>query len=114
MPYSKNLQWIPLAVGVVAIVALGTWRLQRPSRLPELRVPKSPSEETRDGHTPEGNPVLQGELVRSGKLTGEPLGNWPQFRGLDRDGRSPESVPLLRQWPSEGPRRLWSVSLGEG
>ncbi len=38
---------------------------------------------------------------------------WPQWRGSNRDGVSDE-VGLLKEWPSEGPKMLWKVSLGEG
>lgn len=40
--------------------------------------------------------------------------DWPQWRGAQRTGLSTESG-LLRQWPAEGPRKIWSVNgLGEG
>lgn len=40
--------------------------------------------------------------------------DWPQWRGIARDGKSAESG-LLRQWPAKGPDQLWRVdSLGEG
>lgn len=40
--------------------------------------------------------------------------DWPQFRGPDRDGTSPETG-LLKQWPAEGPKEIWSYDgLGEG
>ncbi len=40
--------------------------------------------------------------------------DWPQFRGPSRDGISPETG-LLKQWPKEGPKELWSVDgLGIG
>lgn len=32
--------------------------------------------------------------------------DWPQWRGPDRSGRSPDTG-LLKQWPAGGPRRLW-------
>ncbi len=39
---------------------------------------------------------------------------WPQFRGPNRDGRSPD-VGLLKKWPSGGPKLLWSVrGIGAG
>ncbi|MBI3119364.1 MAG: PQQ-like beta-propeller repeat protein, partial [Candidatus Hydrogenedentes bacterium] len=39
---------------------------------------------------------------------------WPQWRGLHRDGRSPETQ-LLKQWPAEGPPLLWQTEgVGEG
>lgn len=35
-------------------------------------------------------------------------GNWPQWRGPNRDGISIETG-LLREWPEEGPAKIWSV-----
>src|SRR4051794_10440993 len=34
--------------------------------------------------------------------------DWPQFRGPRRDGVSKETN-LLKTWPKEGPKLLWSV-----
>jgi outer membrane protein assembly factor BamB len=39
--------------------------------------------------------------------------DWPQFRGMDRDGVSAETG-LVRNWPVEGPRVLWRRPIGEG
>ena len=40
--------------------------------------------------------------------------DWPQFRGIHRDGISPETG-LLPQWPQDGPQQLWMADgLGEG
>lgn len=40
--------------------------------------------------------------------------DWPQFRGLHRDGKSSERG-LIKQWPADGPRLLWSsAGLGRG
>lgn len=40
--------------------------------------------------------------------------DWPQFRGLNRDGKSPETG-LLKEWPAEGLTPLWVVQgLGKG
>ncbi len=40
--------------------------------------------------------------------------DWPQFRGLHRDGVSAETG-LLSSWPSGGPRLVWKISgLGDG
>lgn len=36
-------------------------------------------------------------------------GNWPQWRGPNRDGISPETG-LLREWPREGPPLAWKAS----
>jgi outer membrane protein assembly factor BamB len=39
--------------------------------------------------------------------------DWPQYLGPDRNGVSAEKG-LLRSWPAEGPKVLWTVPLGEG
>jgi outer membrane protein assembly factor BamB len=40
--------------------------------------------------------------------------DWPQWRGLNRDGQSRETG-LLKEWPKEGPKLLWQVNdLGKG
>lgn len=57
--------------------------------------------------------------LTSSPLTAPPAlspitGLWPGFRGVRRDNISTEDVPLARAWGASGPRRLWSVQLGEG
>jgi len=43
-----------------------------------------------------------------------PGDDWPQFRGVNRDARSPETG-LLQQWPEEGLQPLWVLEgLGRG
>ena len=40
--------------------------------------------------------------------------DWPQWRGPQRTGISPETG-LLKQWPAEGPKLLWQVNgIGDG
>lgn len=41
-------------------------------------------------------------------------GDWPGFRGPNRDNVSPETAPLKKSWPVDGPKKLWSVEMGEG
>lgn len=38
---------------------------------------------------------------------------WPQFRGQHRDGIS-HSKNLMSEWPAEGPKQRWKVSIGSG
>jgi outer membrane protein assembly factor BamB len=40
-------------------------------------------------------------------------GDWPQFRGPDRNNISTESG-LLRSWPAQGPKVLWKTPVCEG
>lgn len=37
--------------------------------------------------------------------------DWPQWRGPNRDGISPETG-LLKSWPKDGPKLLWQADLG--
>ena len=39
--------------------------------------------------------------------------DWPQFRGVNRDGVSAETG-LLKQWPEKGPKEVWRKPLGAG
>ena len=40
--------------------------------------------------------------------------DWPQWRGVSRDGKS-ASTGLLEAWPVSGPKLLWQIDgLGEG
>ncbi len=39
--------------------------------------------------------------------------DWPQFRGVDRDGVSSEDG-LIAEWPDSGPPELWRIPIGEG
>lgn len=39
--------------------------------------------------------------------------DWPQFRGVNRDGVSAET-DLPRSWPEAGPRVVWKRAIGEG
>jgi outer membrane protein assembly factor BamB len=53
-------------------------------------------------------------LLPSAIGTTAPGGEWPQWRGPQRNGLSGETG-LLKQWPEKGPTAVWSVAnLGEG
>lgn len=43
-------------------------------------------------------------------LTAGRAADWPQYRGPNNDGSSPEKI--LKSWPKEGPREIWKASLG--
>jgi hypothetical protein len=40
-------------------------------------------------------------------------GDWPQFRGPNRDNISAETG-LFRSWPAKGPKVLWKTPVCEG
>jgi len=66
-----------------------------------------------------GGEVDSNRWARVGSLTIERAAanhatNWPQFRGPNRDGKSPETG-LLKKWPEGGPKLLRTISgFGDG
>ena len=42
------------------------------------------------------------------------VAEWPWFRGPENDAISKETVRLARTWPAGGPKRVWTVPLGDG
>jgi len=54
--------------------------------------------------------ALAAGLLLGAKSPGQ---DWPQFRGIERDGASAETG-LLDHWPEGGPRQVWRVKLGDG
>lgn len=53
-------------------------------------------------------------LFLSVELVGQTGGNWPQWRGPNRDGISKETG-LLKEWPADGPPLVWkAVGAGRG
>ena len=103
---------VPGALALLGLVLVVLWisgpvpSLQ--ARIPGLdRVPVG-GPVTKAARPVPGQPVLgdgRPSAVRS---------NWPCFRGPDYDAVSKEHVRLARSWPSGGPKRLWTVTLGEG
>jgi len=58
--------------------------------------------------------LLAGLLWVALAATPATAAEWPGWRGAHRDGKSPDTG-LLKQWPADGPRRLWEVnSIGRG
>lgn len=96
------------------MVALGIfWLSGRSDGALKLRVPgtdQAPGSELGTN----GNAVVAGRLQRKEGQSANLPGTWPQFRGPERNGISPETVPLGRSWPSAAPKELWGVDLGEG
>src|SRR5882724_1567139 len=48
-------------------------------------------------------------LALSAEVAAQAGGNWPQWRGPNRDGISTETG-LLKQWPTDGPPLVWKVA----
>ena len=53
-------------------------------------------------------------LSLSAAVSNRTLDDWPQWRGVNRDGKSAERG-LLKSWPEGGPKLAWQTSgAGEG
>jgi outer membrane protein assembly factor BamB len=118
----------PLASAAAAAVAIAAWLSPGPAREYHLRgretdlAPVLPSEPVAGPTTAADGGADRPPLVPlPGKLVAgeaEPAtelpGSWPCFRGEDRDGVAEDSVPLLRDWPEDGPEVLWSLDVGDG
>ena len=108
-------KWAALAgLAVVAATTLFVWLRNDPGRSLGLRVPGADHAGAGAGAEDRSNPVLRGTLVRGpGRATDLP-GEWPQFRGVLRDGVARDPGKLAREWEGGSPKVMWSVAVGEG
>ena len=104
---------LPLLAAVLAVAALVFWWARR-GRGRHLRAPARSRSTARRGRRG-GGQSHPGRQTHPGHAQPANLpGLWPQFRGPNRDGISPETTPLARSWDAAGPRQLWAVDCGEG
>lgn len=57
---------------------------------------------------------IEGTLQRFDGSPSVLRASWPQFRGPSGNGIINSDVPLARQWPAQGPPKLWEVRVGDG
>lgn len=111
----RRKPWVlPAAAALAAVALLAFWFSSGTDKPLEVRVPgtdKAPGA----GTAATSNPILMGTLTPGqGQAAQSAVGEWPQFRGPNLNGISPETTPLARSWNAGDPRELWSVDLGEG
>ena len=125
--------WLPVTVAVLGAAALVAWWSSSSEGSLKLRIPGTDA--APGGETGGSNPVLAGKLIPGDGKPAELPGDWPQFRGPNRDGmaterRSPTrrdsnatspsapdqeiGAPLSRDWKTTPPRDLWALDVGEG
>ncbi len=95
-------------------MALIFWLTRGPSQPVIARLPGADRPAGVAAEATGGNPVLRGSVIKGDGQPANLPGSWPGFRGPARDGISTEATPLARAWPEGGPRKLWTVELGEG
>lgn len=106
------LKFIPYFVALIGAILIYSWvhrdignkitqRLPGADGRPIAKIDAEPNE-------------IKGTLIKcTGKEANLP-GNWPRFRGPDSTAIIKQDIQLAQQWPSEGPRKLWSIDVGEG
>ena len=108
----------PAVLAVVGFVLVGWWVTADGTDRLALRVPGMEGPGLPVGQGEEGPAALTLEQVGHPVLgRGVPSaikGQWPWFRGPNRDGVCADGVRLARRWPEGGPPVLWRVQLGRG
>ena len=98
---------VALAAGGLALLWNPAPRYAKSLRLPEPPRPQNAAAATVDT-------VLLGSTQSGPGAPALLPGLWPCFRGENRDAVSIETAPLARSWPESGPRKLWTIPVGEG
>src|SRR5690349_2794370 len=110
-----RVQPLPLAVAGIALIALAIFWL-----VPiNLRIaPRVPGADGRpDGATSGsggGNPVPRGSVIAGTAKPADLPGTWSRFRGEQLNGLATHLGTLARSWGEAGPKKLWSLDVGEG
>ena len=100
----------------MGVLLVARWVRSGPTVLIDPRVPgrdKVPADAPAVAAAPAARPV-PGEPIPGPGRPSAITAAWPWFRGPDRDAISKETVRLARTWPAAGPKRLWTVPLGDG
>jgi len=109
---NKFIATLPLLLGLVAWAALMWWWSWHPEAGFSLRLPGADA--APGGESGGANPVLAGKCIPGPGRPADLPGAWPQFRGQNRDGISPDSSHLARDWNTSAPREVWALDVGEG
>jgi len=104
---------LPVAVAVVLLAAVAYWVYEYKSFTVEPRVAGQDNrpQATQSAGEPE---TIKGLLEQFDGTPSELTGRWPTFRGADYNAVVESETPLAKQWPAEGPPKLWQIELGQG
>ena len=103
----------PAALSVLGGLAIVRWMHVAPAVAIDVRKPGLDGAPAVAARAAAVRPA-PGVPVRSEGVPSKIAAQWPCFRGADRDGINKETIQLARHWPANGPKRLWSIPLGEG
>src|SRR5690349_2567291 len=105
--------WLPAVAALFGVAAVLVWWGSSSESDLKLRIPGTDAAPSGEGGA--ANPVLAGKLIPGDGRPAELPGNWPQFRGPNRDGIDvDETAKLARDWKTSPPHELWALDVGEG
>jgi outer membrane protein assembly factor BamB len=106
---------LPLLLATAGAVSIVLWIQQGSGRELRVRVPglDRPAGAAAEAAEEQKAPVA-GQPKTGDGIPSVVAGQWPGFRGANRDAISTDSTPLIRSWPAAGPPVLWSLELAEG
>ena len=103
---------IPAAVAVAGIAAIAWWLRAAAVPTVPLRLPGADGAVAAAGTGAVA--AVRGELTRGDGQASTRLGEWPQFRGPARTGVALGGEAWPTAWPTNGPRVVWNLAVGEG
>ncbi len=103
---------LPTLTAVAAMVLVVVWLSYTPEMEFSLRLPDPNDNNPFGGDA--GSVEIEGKLVTFTGVADDSNDSWPRFRGVNLDAMVSDAPELARQWPDEGPRKLWTIELGEG
>ena len=104
---------IPASLTLLGLAVLALWLGMNAPPGFELRLPGS-DRDVADVAAAKPTGPLVGKLTSGDGQAANLPGSWPRFRGEKYDAIAHDTIPLARAWPSDGPKRLWSIKVGEG
>ena len=110
---TRLVLWLPAIAAGCALAALALWLRVGGQDKVAMRVPGTDAPPGVDAAAL-ANPAQTGKVTPGSGQAANLPGEWTQFRGPNRDGVAPGAPALARSWPADGPKKLWSVPLGEG
>lgn len=113
MKESAIARTIPVGLAIVGVVLLYVWLNADAGVDLTERLPGSDGrpKETADANKPI---KITGKLFTLDGVPADLPGAWPRFRGPNFDAISTEDISIARTWPTDGPKVLWSIDVGEG
>ncbi len=113
MTNNQKDRYIILTVIVVGLILIIFWLYYNPVEDFKLSVPGMDNRPDSISGTHELVKIGEDFILyadNNSVLTGK----WTRFRGADFDNINKENIRLIDKFPSEGPRILWKMDLGEG